>query len=55
MRTAKIKITVLLLLAAGLVAAGYFGRGYLLKEITIRQLLNENKQLKEAITNLTDE
>lgn len=55
MRTAKIKITVLLLLAAGLVAAGYFGRGYILKEITIRQLLNENKQLREAITNLTDE
>jgi hypothetical protein len=55
MRTAKIRITVLLLLVVGLVAAGYFGRGYLLKEITIHQLLNENKQLKEAITNLTTE
>jgi hypothetical protein len=55
MRTAKIKITVLLLLVVGLVAAGYFGRGYLLREMTIHQLLNENKQLKEAITNLTAE
>jgi hypothetical protein len=55
MKTAKIRITVLLLLVVGLVAAGYFGRGYLLSEITIHQLLNENKQLKEAITNLTTE
>jgi hypothetical protein len=55
MKPAKIRITVLLLLVVGLVAAGYFGRGYLLSEITIHQLLNENKQLKEAITNLTAE
>ena len=55
MRTAKIRITVLLLLVIVLVAAGYFGRGYLLREMTIHQLLNENKQLKEAITNLTTE
>ena len=55
MRTAKIRITILLLFAIGLVAVGYFGRGYLLKEITIHQLLSENKQLKEAITNLTAE
>lgn len=55
MRTAKIRITVLLLLTAGLVVAGYFARGYLLREMTIHQLLNENKQLKEAITNLTAE
>jgi hypothetical protein len=55
MRTAKIRITVLLLLVVGLVAVGYFGRGYLLREITIHQLLTENKQLKEAITNLTTE
>jgi hypothetical protein len=55
MRTAKIRISGLLLLIVALIAAGYFGRGYLLKEITIHQLLNENKQLKEAITNLTAE
>jgi hypothetical protein len=55
MRTAKIRISGLLLLVVGLIAAGYFGRGYLLKEMTIHQLLNENKQLKEAITNLTAE
>ncbi len=55
MRTAKIKIIVLLLLALGLAAAGYFGRGYLLNKITIHQLLSDNKQLKEAITNLTAE
>jgi len=55
MRTAKIRITILLLLIVGLIAAGYFARGYLLREMTFHQLLNENKQLKEAITNLTAE
>jgi hypothetical protein len=55
MKPAKIRITVLLLLVVGLVAAGYFARGYLLHEMTIHQLLNENRQLKEAITNLTTE
>ena len=50
MKTAK---PFLLLFIVGLVAAGYFGRGYLLREMTIHQLLNENKQLKESITNLT--
>jgi len=55
MKTAKIRITVLLLLIVALIAAGYFGRGYLLREMTIHQLLSENKQLKEAITNLTAE
>jgi len=55
MRTAKIKITTLLLLVVVLVAAGYFGRGFFLREMTIHQLLNENKQLKTAITNLTTE
>jgi len=43
------------LLAAVLVVAGYFGRGYLLREMTIHKLLGENKQLKDAITNLTAE
>lgn len=55
MRTAKVKITTLVLLAGSLVAAGYFGRGYFLREMTIHQLLNENKELKSAITNLTAE
>ncbi len=55
MRPAKIKISILILLAAILVALGSFGRGYLLKEMTIHQLLAENRQLKEAITNLTAE
>jgi len=55
MRSAKVKITILVVLAAGLVAAGYFGHGWLSRQITIQQLLNENKQLKQAITNLTDE
>jgi hypothetical protein len=53
--TAKVKITTIVLLAAVLVTAGYFGRGYFLKELTIHQLLNENKELKSAITNLTAE
>lgn len=40
---------------AGLAVAGYFGRGFFLREMTIHQLLSENKQLKGAITNLTAE
>jgi hypothetical protein len=55
MKNGKVKISTLVILAAVLVAAGYFGRGYLLREMTIHQLLNENKQLKNAITNLTAE
>jgi hypothetical protein len=51
----KVKITPLILLAGVLVAAGYFGHGFFLREMTIHQLLNENKQLKQAITNLTAE
>ena len=33
----------------------YLGRGYYHRAMTIHQLLTENKQLKQAITNLTDE
>jgi hypothetical protein len=55
MRTAKVKISALIIIAAVLVAAGYFGRGWLLNTLTIQQLLSENKQLKAAITNLTTE
>jgi hypothetical protein len=55
MKSAKAKISTLAILAAVLIAAGYFGRGWLLNTITIQQLLNENKQLKAAITNLTAE
>jgi hypothetical protein len=55
MRSAKVKIVTLAVLAAGLVAAGYFGHEWLSRQITIQQLLNENKQLKQAITNLTTE
>jgi hypothetical protein len=55
MKSAKAKISTLVILAVVLVAAGYFGRGWLLNTITIQQLLNENKQLKAAITNLTAE
>lgn len=35
--------------------AGYIGRGFLLREMTIHKLFSENKQLKDAITNLTTE
>jgi hypothetical protein len=55
MKSAKAKISTLMIIAVFLVAAGYFGRGWLLNTITIQQLLNENKQLKAAITNLTAE
>jgi hypothetical protein len=55
MQNGKIKISTLALLAMVLVVAGYFGWGYLLRQMTIQQLLSENKQLKAAITNLTAE
>jgi hypothetical protein len=55
MKNGKVKISTIILLVAALVAAAYFGRGWLLREMTIHQLLNENKQLKTAITNLTAE
>jgi hypothetical protein len=54
-QTAKVKVATIVLVAAGLVAAGYFGREWLRREMTIHQLLSENKQLKAAITNLTAE
>jgi hypothetical protein len=55
MKNGKVKISTVILLAAVLVVAGYFGRGFLHLTMTIHQLLTENKQLKEAITNLTAE
>ncbi len=54
-KAAKIKISTMVLVVAGLAVAGYFGRGFYLREMTIHQLLSENKQLKGAITNLTAE
>ena len=49
------RILPLLLLLASMVAIGYFGRGFYYHAMTIHKLLLENKQLKQAITNLTDE
>ncbi len=43
------------LVVLGLVAAGYFGRGFYGTAMTIHELLGENKQLKQAISNLTAE
>jgi hypothetical protein len=54
-KAAKIRISTIVLLAVMLAVTGYFGRGYFLREITVHQLLTENKQLKGAITNLTAE
>ncbi|MHC4642194.1 MAG: hypothetical protein ACYS32_11160 [Planctomycetota bacterium] len=38
-----------------LVIVAYLGRGFYYRAMTIHQLLTDNKQLKQAITNLTDE
>jgi hypothetical protein len=38
-----------------LVIAVYLGRGFYYRAMTIHQLLTDNKHLKQAITNLTDE
>jgi len=39
----------------GCLVAAYFGRGLYYRTMTIHQLLTENKHLKQAITNLTEE
>jgi hypothetical protein len=51
----KVRWVSLGIVAVLLAGAGYFGRGYYSGVLTIRELLNENKQLKQAITNLTEE
>jgi hypothetical protein len=51
MKPAKVKISTLLVIAGLLAAAGYLGRDWFLREMLFR----ENKQLKQAITNLTAE
>jgi len=45
----------LIVLLAALGIAAYLSRGLYRGAMTIHELLTENKQLKEAITNLTDE
>jgi len=55
MKPAKVKISTIVILAIVLIPAYYFGKGFLNLTTTIHQLLTENKQLKEAITNLTAE
>jgi hypothetical protein len=52
----KIKRFVFYILAlACLAAAAYIGHGWFYRAATIRELLTENKQLKQSITNLTTE
>jgi len=51
----KPRLFVLIILGICLVSAAYFGRGYYHGAKTIHQLLTDNKHLKQAITNLTDE
>ena len=49
------KVTFYIAALACLAAAAYVGRGWFYGAATIRELLTENKQLKQAITNLTFE
>ncbi len=51
----RMSLASLVVTGAILGAFVYFGRGYYHRAMTIHQLLTENKQLKQAITNLTDE
>ena len=51
----KIKPLVYITGGVCLIIAAYLGRGFYYRAITIHELLTENKQLKQAITNLTDE
>ncbi len=52
---AKTRLPVVLVIVVGLISLGYFGHAWLQRQITIGQLLGENKQLKQALTNLTTE
>jgi hypothetical protein len=49
------KILLYLPVFAGLIVLGYAGRNMFYGALTVHKLLNENKQLKQAITNLTAE
>ncbi|MGB2806613.1 MAG: hypothetical protein WBC22_02650, partial [Sedimentisphaerales bacterium] len=53
--TKRIKPLVYITGGICLVIVAYLGRGFYYRAITIHQLLTENKHLKQAITNLTDE
>ena len=55
MRTAKVKISTLVIIAVILVADGFLVRDWFFNALTIQQLLSDNKQLKAAISNLTAE
>ena len=54
-RRKKVRLLPLVVIAAGLVGAAYLGRAPYKAVATIHELLVENKALKQAITNLTDE
>jgi hypothetical protein len=51
----RISLAGVVVMGAILVFVAYMGRGYYRGAMTIHQLLTENKQLKQAITNLTEE
>jgi ABC-type glycerol-3-phosphate transport system substrate-binding protein len=51
----KLRLLTLTVLAVVAVAVAYVGRGFYRGAMTIHDLLGENQQLKEAITNLTSE
>ena len=51
-KTGVLALGVTAILVAGV---AYMGRGLYYGAVTIHELLNENKQLKQAITNLTEE
>lgn len=51
----KIRPLVYIMGGVCLVIAAYLGRGFYYRAMTIHQLLTENKNLKQAITNLTYE
>jgi hypothetical protein len=52
---AKLKILPLLIIVAGVAALAYFGRKPYQAVATIQELLDQNRTLKQAITNLSSE
>ncbi len=54
-RRRKVRLFVYIVIGLCVVVLAYLGRGFYHGAMTIHELLTENKHLKQAITNLTDE
>jgi hypothetical protein len=51
----RVSLVVYAVVGICIIVLAYFGRGFIYRAMTIQELLTENKHLKQAITNLTNE